>query len=45
MISEMDFQAQVISMLSQAKVAKAAMIDQLKDFAMADGVSNIGVSV
>ena len=45
MISEMDFQAQVISMLRQAKVAKAAMIDQLKDFAMADGVSNIGVSV
>jgi hypothetical protein len=45
MVQELAFQADVMQLLVSQNVAKASQIDQLKSMAMADGVSNIGISM
>jgi len=45
MVQELAFQADVMTMLLTQNVAKASQIDQLRLMAMADGVSNIGISM
>ena len=45
MVKELAFQADVMQFLVSKNVAKASEIDQLKSMAMADGVSNIGISM
>ncbi|MDC9720485.1 MAG: DUF416 family protein [Gammaproteobacteria bacterium] len=45
MVEELTFQTDVMQLLITQNVAKAAQIDQLKAMAMANGVSNIGISM
>ena len=45
MVQELAFQADVMQLLVSQNVAKVSQIDQLKLMAMADGVSNIGISM
>ena len=45
MVKELAFQSDVMQLLISQNVAKSSQIDQLKLMAMADGVSNIGISM
>ena len=45
MVKELAFHADVITLLLSQPIAKASQIDQLKLVAIADGVSNIGISM
>ena len=45
MVQELTFQAHVMELLISQNVAKASQIDELKAMSMADGVSNIGISI
>ena len=45
MVKELAFQSDVMQLLISQNVAKSNQIDQLKSMAMADGVSNIGISM
>lgn len=45
MVKELAFQSDVIQLLVSENVAKSSQIDRLKLMAMADGVSNIGISM
>ncbi|HCH33544.1 MAG TPA: DUF416 domain-containing protein [Oceanospirillaceae bacterium] len=45
MAQELAFQTDVMQLLTSQNVAKASQIDQLKTMSMADGVSNIGISM
>ena len=45
MVQELAFQADVMQLLMSQNVAKSSPIDQLKSMSMADGVSNIGISM
>ena len=45
MVKELAFQSDVMLLLVSQNVAKSSQIDQLKLMAMADGVSNIGISM
>jgi len=45
MVKELAFQSDVMQLLVSQNVAKSSQIDQLKLMAMADGVSNIGISM
>ena len=45
MVQELAFQADVMGLLMSQNVAKSSQIDQLKSMSMADGVSNIGISM
>ena len=45
MLQELAFQTDVMTLLISQNVAKSSQIDQLKSMSMADGVSNIGISM
>jgi|TARA_B110000114_G_scaffold156267_1_gene170027 uncharacterized protein YjaG (DUF416 family) len=45
MLQELAFQTDVMQLLNSQNVAKSSQIDQLKSMSMADGVSNIGISM
>jgi uncharacterized protein YjaG (DUF416 family) len=45
MVQEVAFQADVMGLLMSQNVAKSSQIDQLKSMSMANGVSNIGISM
>jgi hypothetical protein len=45
MLQELDFHADVMELIISQNVAKASQIDQLKTMSMANGVSNIGISM
>ena len=45
MLQELAFQTDVLQLLNSQNVAKSSQIDQLKSMSMADGVSNIGISM
>jgi hypothetical protein len=45
MVQELAFHADVMELIISQNVAKASQIDQLKTMSMANGVSNIGISM
>lgn len=45
MVKELAFQTDIMQLLISQNVAKSSQIDQLKSMSMADGVSNIGISM
>jgi|TARA_B110000503_G_scaffold77222_1_gene119034 uncharacterized protein YjaG (DUF416 family) len=45
MLQELAFQTDVMTLLMSQNVAKSSQIDQLRSMSMADGVSNIGISM